>query len=73
MAPPVMLCDKLTSALDPETVGEILAVMRGVTQEGTTIVCLTHEMGFARDVAELVWFINAGRILEKARPEALFH
>ncbi|WP_241121831.1 amino acid ABC transporter ATP-binding protein, partial [Achromobacter insuavis] len=72
MNPPVMLFDEPTSALDPEMVGEVLQVMKGLARDGMTMVCVTHEMGFAREVADTVWFMDAGRILEVAGPEAFF-
>ncbi|WP_105385468.1 amino acid ABC transporter ATP-binding protein [Neorhizobium alkalisoli] len=72
MEPPVMLFDEPTSALDPEMVGEVLAVMKGLAAEGMTMLCVTHEMGFAREVADRVWFIDAGEILETAPPEEFF-
>jgi polar amino acid transport system ATP-binding protein len=72
MSPPVMLFDEPTSALDPEMVGEVLQVMKSLAREGMTMVCVTHEMGFARDVADTVWFMDAGRIVETAAPEAFF-
>ncbi len=72
MEPPVMLFDEPTSALDPEMVGEVLTVMKGLAAEGMTMLCVTHEMGFARDVADRVWFIDAGEILEMAPPEEFF-
>jgi polar amino acid transport system ATP-binding protein len=72
MEPPVMLFDEPTSALDPEMVGEVLAVMKGLAAEGMTMLCVTHEMGFAREVAERIWFIDAGEIIEKATPEEFF-
>jgi len=72
MEPPAMLFDEPTSALDPEMVGEVLAVMRGLADEGMTMMCVTHEMGFAREVADQVWFMDAGRILETADPETFF-
>ena len=72
MEPPAMLFDEPTSALDPEMVGEVLAVMRGLADEGMTMMCVTHEMGFAREVADRVWFMDAGRILEVADPESFF-
>jgi len=65
MAPKVMLFDEVTSALDPELVGEVLAVMRKLVEEGTTMVVVTHEMGFARDVADRVVFMDAGQIVEQ--------
>jgi polar amino acid transport system ATP-binding protein len=72
MEPPAMLFDEPTSALDPEMVGEVLAVMRGLAADGMTMMCVTHEMGFAREVADRVWFMDAGRILESNEPEAFF-
>ncbi|MGZ0103585.1 amino acid ABC transporter ATP-binding protein [Achromobacter sp. KK8] len=72
MIPPVMLFDEPTSALDPEMVGEVLQVMKGLARDGMTMVCVTHEMGFAREVADTVWFMDAGRIVEVAGPEAFF-
>ena len=72
MEPPAMLFDEPTSALDPEMVGEVLAVMRGLAEDGMTMMCVTHEMGFAREVADQVWFMDAGRILETADPETFF-
>jgi polar amino acid transport system ATP-binding protein len=72
MEPPAMLFDEPTSALDPEMVGEVLSVMRGLANEGMTMMCVTHEMNFARDVADCIWFMDAGRILEKADPESFF-
>ncbi|MBY3184938.1 amino acid ABC transporter ATP-binding protein [Rhizobium sp. 25PS6] len=73
MEPPVMLFDEPTSALDPEMVGEVLAVMKSLASEGMTMLCVTHEMGFARDVADRIWFIDAGQILEMATPEEFFN
>jgi polar amino acid transport system ATP-binding protein len=72
MEPPAMLFDEPTSALDPEMVGEVLAVMRGLADDGMTMMCVTHEMGFAREVADRVWFMDAGQILETADPETFF-
>jgi polar amino acid transport system ATP-binding protein len=72
MEPPAMLFDEPTSALDPEMVGEVLAVMRSLAADGMTMMCVTHEMGFARDVADRVWFMDAGRILESRDPESFF-
>jgi ABC-type polar amino acid transport system ATPase subunit len=65
MAPDLMLFDEVTSALDPERVGEVLDVIRRLADEGTTMIVVTHEMGFARDVADRVVFMNAGRIVEE--------
>ncbi len=72
MRPPIMLFDEPTSALDPEMVGEVLQVMRSLAGEGMTMVCVTHEMGFARDVADRIWFMAEGKILEKATPQEFF-
>jgi len=72
MEPPAMLFDEPTSALDPEMVGEVLAVMKSLAAEGMTMMCVTHEMGFARDVADRVWFMDTGSILEMADPETFF-
>jgi polar amino acid transport system ATP-binding protein len=72
MEPPAMLFDEPTSALDPEMVGEVLSVMRGLANDGMTMMCVTHEMNFAREVADCIWFMDAGRILEKADPASFF-
>ncbi|HMC15379.1 MAG TPA: amino acid ABC transporter ATP-binding protein, partial [Albitalea sp.] len=72
MEPPAMLFDEPTSALDPEMVGEVLAVMRGLANDGMTMMCVTHEMGFAREVADRVWFMDAGSILESTDPDSFF-
>jgi polar amino acid transport system ATP-binding protein len=72
MEPPAMLFDEPTSALDPEMVGEVLAVMKALAADGMTMMCVTHEMGFAREVADRVWFMDGGRILEEADPESFF-
>ena len=72
MNPDVMLFDEPTSALDPEMVGEVLEIMRELAQSGMTMVVVTHEMGFAREVASRVLFINAGNIQEDAPPQEFF-
>jgi len=72
MEPEVMLFDEPTSALDPEMVGEVLEVMRELAREGMTMVCVTHEMGFAREVANRVIFIDEGKIAEEAPPHEFF-
>lgn len=72
MEPPAMLFDEPTSALDPEMVGEVLAVMRSLANDGMTMMCVTHEMNFAREVADRVWFMDAGSILETADPQTFF-
>jgi len=73
MQPPVMLFDEPTSALDPEMVGEVLIAMRDLARDGMTMVCVTHEMGFAREVADRVLFMDSGRILERATPDDFFN
>jgi polar amino acid transport system ATP-binding protein len=73
MQPPLMLFDEPTSALDPEMVGEVLLVMRGLARDGMTMVCVTHEMGFAREVADRVLFMDEGRVLERATPDEFFN
>jgi polar amino acid transport system ATP-binding protein len=72
MRPHIMLLDEVTSALDPELVAEVLAVVRELAREGMTMVIATHEMGFARDIADRVCFLEAGRILEQGKPERIF-
>ncbi|RQH09830.1 amino acid ABC transporter ATP-binding protein [Paraburkholderia dinghuensis] len=72
MQPPVMLFDEPTSALDPEMVGEVLQVMKGLARDGMTMVVVTHEMGFAREVTDRVLFMDHGEILERATPERFF-
>ena len=72
MQPPLMLFDEPTSALDPEMVGEVLLVMRSLARDGMTMVCVTHEMGFAREVADRVIFMDHGRVLERGRPQDFF-
>ena len=73
MQPAVLLFDEPTSALDPEMVGEVLAVMRDVAQSGMTMVVVTHEMGFARQVADRVVVMDGGRIIEQNTPDNLFN
>lgn len=70
--PEVMLLDEVTAALDPELVGEVLAIIRKLKSDGMTMVIVTHEMGFARDVADRVCFLDGGRIVEEAEPKTLF-
>ena len=72
MNPAVILFDEPTSALDPELVGEVLAVMRALAEEGMTMVVVTHEMDFARDVSDEVVFIDQGQVVERDKPEAFF-
>ena len=73
MNPDVMLFDEPTSALDPEMVGEVLDVMKELAGTGMTMVCVTHEMGFAREVADRVVFIDGGKIVEEGTPEQIFN
>ncbi len=72
MQPKVMLFDEATSALDPEMIGEVLDVMKTLAKEGMTMVVVTHEMGFAREVADRVIFMDSGRIVETGTPEHFF-
>jgi ABC-type polar amino acid transport system ATPase subunit len=72
MRPQAMLFDEVTSALDPELIGEVLRVMRQLAAEGMTMVIVTHEMGFARDVADRVIFMADGVVLEEGPPERIF-
>ena len=72
MNPDIMLFDEPTSALDPEMVGEVLSVMKELARQGMTMVCVTHEMGFAREVADRVIFIDEGIILEEGTPDEVF-
>jgi ABC-type polar amino acid transport system ATPase subunit len=72
MKPTIMLFDEPTSALDPEMIQEVLDVMVGLARDGMTMVCVTHEMGFAREVADRVVFMDAGRIVEQGTPAAFF-
>ena len=72
MQPRVMLFDEPTSALDPEMVGEVLTVMKNLAQEGMTMVVVTHEMGFAREVGDRVLFMDEGQIVEEGSPERIF-
>ncbi|MDQ3871158.1 MAG: amino acid ABC transporter ATP-binding protein, partial [Chloroflexota bacterium] len=72
MRPDILLLDEVTSALDPELVGEVLAVIRELAARGMTMVIATHEMGFARDIADRVCFLDAGMILEQGPPNLIF-
>lgn len=72
MEPDVILFDEPTSALDPEMVGEVLEIMKELANDGMTMVVVTHEMGFAREVANRVLFMDQGKILEEAPPEEFF-
>jgi general L-amino acid transport system ATP-binding protein len=73
LQPQIMLFDEPTSALDPEMIQEVLDVMTDLAQQGITMVCVTHEMGFAREVADRVIFMDQGQILEQAAPDTFFH
>ena len=73
MDPKVMLFDEPTSALDPEMIGEVLDVMQTLAREGMTMVVVSHEMGFAREVANRVVFMDNGAIVEEGTPETLFN
>lgn len=72
MEPDVMLFDEPTSALDPEMVGEVLSVMKDLANEGMTMVVVTHEMGFAREVGDRIFFMDQGKILEQGTPDEIF-
>jgi ABC-type polar amino acid transport system ATPase subunit len=72
MRPRIMLFDEVTSALDPELVGEVLKTMRGLAEQGMTMLVVTHEMGFARDVADEVIFMDKGAIVEHSSPDRIF-
>ena len=73
MNPKIILFDEPTSALDPEMVGEVLDVMKGLTHGGMTLVIVTHEMGFAREVADRVLFMDEGYIIEQGTPDEIFN
>lgn len=72
LRPPVMLFDEPTSALDPEMVGEVLNVMKSLAREGMTMICVTHEMGFAREVGDRVIFMDQGKIVTDSTPDGFF-
>ncbi|MDR2335479.1 MAG: amino acid ABC transporter ATP-binding protein [Burkholderiaceae bacterium] len=72
MNPPAILFDEPTSALDPEMVGEVLQVMKQLARDGMTMMCVTHEMNFAREVADRVWFMDHGTLIESDAPDAFF-
>lgn len=72
MKPAIMLFDEPTSALDPELVGEVLNVMKDLAKEGMTMLVVTHEMGFAREMADRVVFMDDGQIIEEGTPEEIF-
>ena len=73
MNPEIMLFDEPTSALDPEMVGEVLEVMKDLAKDGMTMICVTHEMGFAREVADRVLFMDEGVIMEEGTPDEIFN
>src|SRR3546814_5372547 len=72
MNPRIMLFDEPTSALDPEMISEVLDTMISLAEEGMTMICVTHEMGFAKTVADRVIFMDAGEIIEQAQPQEFF-
>jgi polar amino acid transport system ATP-binding protein len=71
MDPKIMLFDEITSALDPELVGEVLAAVQQLASDGMTMVVVTHEMSFARDIADRIVFMDAGVIIEQGKPDQL--
>ena len=73
MKPKILLFDEPTSALDPETIGDVLSVMKDLAQENYTIVCVTHEMGFAKEVGDRIVFMDEGKIVEESSPEDFFN
>lgn len=73
MSPDVMLFDEPTSALDPEMVGEVLDVMKKLVSDGMTMVVVTHEMGFAKEVGDRILFMDEGKIVEEGSPEEVFN
>jgi len=73
MEPDIMLFDEPTSALDPELVGEVLTTMKDLAEEGMTMVVVTHEMGFAREVADWIVYMHDGTIIERGTPEQFFN
>ncbi len=73
MKPKVLLFDEPTSALDPETIGDVLSVMKDLASENYTIVCVTHEMGFAKEVGDRIVFMDEGVIVEENTPEDFFN
>jgi polar amino acid transport system ATP-binding protein len=73
MDPRVILFDEPTSALDPELIGEVLGVMKKLALEGMTMVCVTHEMGFAREVADRIVFMEGGVVVEEGNPNDMFY
>ena len=72
MQPQIMLFDEPTSALDPEMISEVLDVMGTLASEGMTMICVTHEMGFAREVADQAWFMDKGVVAERGAPAQMF-
>ena len=72
MQPKIILCDEITSALDPELVAEVLKVVKALADQGMTLIMVTHEMAFAREVADLLVFMHQGRVHEIGAPAALF-
>jgi polar amino acid transport system ATP-binding protein len=72
MKPKILLFDEPTSALDPETIGDVLTVMQDLAKENYTIVCVTHEMGFAKEVGDRIVFMDEGKIVEENSPSEFF-
>ena len=72
MQPRAMLFDEPTSALDPEMINEVLSCMKDLAKDGMTMVCVTHEMGFARDVSDIIHFMDEGYLIESAPPQEFF-
>lgn len=72
LEPEILLLDEPTSALDPEMVGEVLKLLRQLSEEGITMMCVTHEMGFAREVADRIWFLKRGELTFDAKPDLFF-
>lgn len=73
MEPEILLFDEPTSALDPTMVGEVLSVIRSLARQGMTMIIVTHEMKFARDVSTRIWYMDQGEIYEDGLPEQIFH
>ena len=72
LKPEILILDEPTSALDPEMVGEVLKLLRELSGGGITLMCVTHEMGFAREVADRIWFLKSGRLTFDASPDLFF-
>jgi polar amino acid transport system ATP-binding protein len=68
MEPEALLFDEPTSALDPEMIGDVLAIIKDLARQGRTMICVTHEIGFAREVADTIWFMDRGEVVETGTP-----